>query len=91
MISLGYEFVELSFQLWFWTQSNFEALYLVNHIRANLNLASNFNYVKYDHRGNHCTIKFDVNNKTLMYPYYELCTSIKVIARDFTVGNFEQD
>ena len=27
MISLGYEFVELSFQLRFWTQSNFEALY----------------------------------------------------------------
>jgi hypothetical protein len=91
MISSGYEFAELSFQFWFWTPSNFAALILTNHICANLYLASNVNCVKYDHQGNRCTIKFDVNNKTLVYPYYELYTSIKVIVKNFTVENFLQD
>ena len=54
-------------------------------------LLSNARYVHYDHQGNHCTINFDVNNKTLRHPHCELCISVKATAEDSPIGNFIQE
>ena len=87
-ISSGYEFVELSFRLWLTTPTSVPALFLANYIHPYLYLVSNASYVAYDHQGSNCTIKINVNNKTLKHPYCELYISIKVIVKDFLIGNF---
>ena len=62
---LGYESVEILFQLLLTTPSSFAALFLANYKHTYSYLVFNTSYVAYDHKGNNCTIKFDVNNKTL--------------------------
>ncbi len=87
-MSSGYEFVELSFRLWLTTPTSVPALFLANYIHPYLYLVSNASYVANDHQGSYCTIKINVNNKTLKHPYCELYISIKVIVKDFLIGNF---
>ena len=87
-ISSSYEFFKLSFRLWLLIPSSIAALFLTNHIHVYSYFTSNVNYEMHDHQGNHYTIKFDVNNKTLKHPYYELYTSIEVIVKDFLIENF---
>ncbi len=86
-----YEFAELSFRLWLSTPTSVPALFLANCIHPKLYHFSNASYVSYDHQDSNCTIKFDVNNKILWYPYCELCISIKATAEDSPIGNFLLD